>query len=47
MAEKGARNFALRDARGNEIGVFAGKQPRQDACKDLETQCQEGRRREA
>lgn len=27
------RNFALRDARGNEIGVFSGKQPRQAALK--------------
>ena len=25
MAEKEARNFALRDAKGNEIGVFTGK----------------------
>jgi hypothetical protein len=31
MAEK--RNFALRDAAGNEIGVFSGKQPRQAALK--------------
>jgi len=31
MAEK--RNFALRDAKGNEIGVFSGKQPRQAALK--------------
>ena len=31
MAEK--RNFALRDAQGNEIGVFCGKQPRQAALK--------------
>ena len=31
MGEK--RNFALRDAKGNEIGVFAGKQPRQAALK--------------
>ena len=31
MEEK--RNFALRDAKGNEIGVFAGKQPRQAALK--------------
>jgi Non-histone chromosomal protein MC1 len=31
MAEK--RNFALRDASGNEIGVFSGKQPRQAALK--------------
>ena len=31
MAEK--RNFALRDAKGNEIGVFCGKQPRQAALK--------------
>jgi hypothetical protein len=27
------RNFALRDADGNEIGVFTGKQPRQAALK--------------
>jgi len=31
MAEK--RNFALRDAQGNEIGEFCGKQPRQAALK--------------
>jgi hypothetical protein len=31
MLEK--RNFALRDAKGNEIGVFSGKQPRQAALK--------------
>jgi hypothetical protein len=33
MAEKGARNFALRDPKGNEIGVFSGKSPRQAALK--------------
>ncbi|ABK14532.1 MAG: non-histone chromosomal MC1 family protein [Methanothrix sp.] len=35
MAEKKSekRNFALRDAEGNEIGVFSGKQPRQAALK--------------
>jgi hypothetical protein len=33
MAEKEARNFALRDAKGNEEGVFAGKTPRQAALK--------------
>ena len=27
------RNFALRDNRGNEIGVITGKQPRQAALK--------------
>jgi hypothetical protein len=27
------RNFALRDEKGNEIGVFTGKQPRQAALK--------------
>ena len=27
------RNFALRDAQGNEIGVFTGKSPRQAALK--------------
>jgi len=27
------RNFALRDDKGNEIGVFTGKQPRQAALK--------------
>ena len=27
------RNFALRDKKGNEIGVFTGKQPRQAALK--------------
>ena len=31
MAE--TRNFALRDNKGNEIGVFTGKQPRQSALK--------------
>jgi len=31
MAE--TRNFALRDKKGNEIGVFTGKQPRQAALK--------------
>jgi hypothetical protein len=31
MAE--TRNFALRDDKGNEIGVFTGKQPRQAALK--------------
>jgi len=29
MAEKEMRNFALRDEKGNEIGVFTGKAPRQ------------------
>jgi uncharacterized protein YpmB len=33
MAEKESRNFALRDKKGNEIGVFAGKSPRQAALK--------------
>ena len=33
MAEKEARNFALRDAKGNEDGVFTGKTPRQAALK--------------
>lgn len=33
MAEKETRNFALRDEGGNEIGVFAGKSPRQAALK--------------
>ncbi len=33
MAERVSRNFALRDAKGNEIGVFAGKSPRQAALK--------------
>ena len=33
MAETEKRNFALRDAKGNEIGVFTGKQPRQAALK--------------
>jgi hypothetical protein len=27
------RNFVLRDAKGNEIGVFSGKSPRQAALK--------------
>jgi hypothetical protein len=31
MAEK--RNFALRDAEGNETGIFAGTAPRQEALK--------------
>ena len=33
MAEKEMRNFALRDAQGDEIGVFTGKSPRQAALK--------------
>ena len=33
MAEKETRNFALRDDKGNEIGVFTGKSPRQAALK--------------
>jgi len=33
LAEKEIRNFALRDKDGNEIGVFAGKAPRQAALK--------------
>ena len=33
MAEKEMRNFALRDKDSNEIGVFAGKSPRQAALK--------------
>ena len=33
MTEKETRNFALRDSKGNEIGVFAGKAPRQAALK--------------
>jgi hypothetical protein len=33
VAEKVARNFALRDAKGDEIGVFTGKSPRQAALK--------------
>ena len=28
MTEKEARNFALRDAKGNEEGVFTGRSPR-------------------
>ena len=31
MAEKEMRNFALRDEKGNETGVFTGKAPRQAA----------------
>ena len=31
--EKETRNFALRDEKGNEIGVFTGKSPRQAALK--------------
>ena len=33
MAEKEARNFALRDAKGKEEGIFTGKSPRQAALK--------------
>ena len=33
MAEKETRNFALRDEKGNEIGVFTGNAPRQAALK--------------
>ncbi|HPT36656.1 MAG TPA: non-histone chromosomal MC1 family protein [Methanothrix sp.] len=33
MAEKEMRNFALRDEKGNEIGAFTGKAPRQAALK--------------
>ena len=33
MAEKEMRNFALRNAQGDEIGVFTGKSPRQAALK--------------
>jgi hypothetical protein len=33
MAEKVTRNYALRDAEGNEIGTFSGKMPRQAALK--------------
>ena len=33
MAEKEMRNFALRDAKGSEIGVFTGRSPRQAALK--------------
>ena len=33
MVEKEARNFALRDAKGNEEGVFTGRSPRQAALK--------------
>ena len=33
IADKEIRNFALRDAQGNEIGVFTGKSPRQAALK--------------
>jgi hypothetical protein len=33
MVEKEARNFALRDAKGNEEGAFTGKSPRQAALK--------------
>jgi len=29
----GKRNFVLRDADGNEVGIFAGKSPRQAALK--------------
>ena len=31
--ETGTRNFVLRDKKGNESGVFTGKQPRQAALK--------------
>lgn len=33
MPEKAARNFALRDAKGNENVVITGKSPRQAALK--------------
>ena len=33
MAENEMRNFALRDEKGNEIGVFTGRSPRQAALK--------------
>ena len=33
MAENDKRNFALRDAKGNEECVFTGKSPRQTALK--------------
>jgi hypothetical protein len=33
VAEKVARHFALRDAKGNEDSVFAGKSPKQAALK--------------
>jgi len=33
MAEKEMRNFALRNAQEDEIGVFTGKSPRQAALK--------------
>ncbi|MFZ2471344.1 MAG: non-histone chromosomal MC1 family protein [Methanothrix sp.] len=33
MTEKEMRNFALRDEKGNEIGIFTGKAPRQAALK--------------
>ena len=33
MVMKETRNFVLRDAKGNEIGLFRGKQPRQAALK--------------
>ena len=33
MAEKEARNFALRDAKGNEEGVFTGRSPRTGSVK--------------
>ncbi|MFZ3149563.1 MAG: non-histone chromosomal MC1 family protein [Methanothrix sp.] len=33
MAENEMRNFALRDAQDDEIGVFTGKSPRQAALK--------------
>jgi len=33
IAEKEVGHFALRDAKGNENGVFTGKSPRQAALK--------------
>jgi hypothetical protein len=33
MAEKEMKNFALRDAQGDEIATFAGRAPRQAALK--------------
>ena len=33
MVEKEMKNYALRDKKGDEIGVFTGKAPRQAALK--------------
>jgi hypothetical protein len=46
LIEKAIRNFALRDAKGNEKGVFTGKSPRQAALKAANRGVQDIRLRE-